>query len=161
MAGSEYDLGKEDSMVIRKGMKKAVSLLLAASMVFAIAGCGGDGEQGEGSGSGNENNAVTGTDKDSQEQGQNTGEGGAAAMGRYVEEQIDLSDQISSQFLDLSKREDGSLAILSNSGMLVSKDQGLTWNEETPGWLSSILQEGTYISSMTMGADGTVGVFRV
>lgn len=160
MAGSEYDLGKEDSMVIRKGMKKAVSLVLAASMVFAIAGCGGDGEQGEGSGSGNENNAVTGTDKDSQNQGQNTEEGGAAAMGRYVEEQIDLSDQISSQFLDLSRREDGSLAILSNSGMLVSKDQGLTWNEETPGWLSSILQEGTYISSMTMGADGTVAVFR-
>lgn len=157
-AGSEYDSGKEESIVIRKGLKKTVSLLLAASMVFSMAGCGGDGGQSTEAGIGNKDNTGTSTDQENQGPDGNADHDGTSAMGRYVEEHIDLSDQISSQSLDLSRREDGSLVILSNSSMFVSKDQGTTWNEETPDWLTAILQEGTYICSMTMGPDGTVAM---
>lgn len=140
-------------MVFRKNMKRMISLLLTASMVFAMAGCGGGGA---GSAAGTDNTESNASADD--HEGGKESEGEPAAMGRYVEEQIDLSEQGTSP-LDLCMREDGSLVIMDSSvGMLVSNDQGATWTEETPDWFADMKANDTYISGMYMAPDGTVAV---
>ena len=130
-------------------------LVLAASMVFTMAGCGkGSGGSDDVSGSAGQN-----TDASEDGQGQtNGGDNGPTAMGRYVEEEIDLSEQ-SIYPMDLCVREDGSLVILDQeTGTLVSGDQGVTWESETPDWYRTLREQGRYINSMCMAPDGTVAV---
>ena len=138
---------------MKRNLKKAFSLLLAASMVFAMVGCGtggaGDGEQ--------EMNG--GTDAAGEKaQDVTTGGDGPVAMGRYVEEEIDLSEQLA-QPSSMSRLADGSLVIMDKAvGMLVSKDEGETWTEETPDWFAELKDSEVYISNMYMGSDGTAAV---
>ena len=134
-------------MMIRKSMKKVISLLLAASMVFTMAGCGGGGGTGtDGQGTGTDSMGSS-TDTGNKGQSGNAGEDGPAAMGRYVEEEIDLSEQASSP-MDLCMREDGKLVILDRYvGMLVSEDQGATWTEETPDWFPDVKKDAGWISN--------------
>ncbi len=142
---------------MKKSMKKIISLLLAASMVFAMAGCGGTdtGEQGGNAGS-QDNGTDIGSNGENGPKDSKDGEGGPTVMGRYVEEQIDLSEQ-ATNFTDLCIREDGSLVIMDRDvGMLVSKDQGATWNAETPDWLADYREH--WISSLSMAPDGTVAL---
>ncbi len=139
--------------MIKKEMKKAVSLILAASMVFAMAGCGGGGSDGAGVGNEKENGAA---DTENNKKSDKDTEGGANAMGRYVEEETDLSDKLGSRPMDLCRRADGSLVIVSAAGFLVSKDQGRTWEEEMPDWLAGLSEEYSYIPNMYMAPDGTV-----
>lgn len=141
-------------MVIGKKWKKMISFLLAGTMVFAMAGCGKD--------SGGANGAVGGVDQDTDvtDDGQENDGGGndSTAMGRYVEEETDLSEQ-STYPMDLSIRDDGSLVILDrNTGVLVSRDQGVTWESEMPEWYVALQEKGNYINSMCMAPDGTVAV---
>ena len=140
---------------MRERTKKAISLLLAASMVFAMAGCGG-GADGQDAAT---DAANAGADAGGQAQeGGKTGEGGPVAMGRYVEEVIDLSEQ-ASQAKDLCVREDGSLVILDReAGMLVSQDQGVTWTEDKPDWFDAVKEEAGWISDICMVSDGTVAL---
>lgn len=142
--------------MIRKNLKKVCSLLLTASMVFAMAGCGGGGaETGDNAAPGSTDGAGMEEQGDT---GENAGGDGAVAMGRYVEEEIDLSEQISNP-KDLCLMEDGSLVIMDSSvGILTSKDQGETWTTETPAWFSEMKANETYISSMYMAPDGTAAV---
>ena len=90
-------------MVLRKNMKRMISLLLAASMVFSMAGCGGNGS---GSSADADNTGGSAPEGDSKSGGESGGE--PTAMGRYVEEQIDLSEQGTSP-RDLCMREDGKI----------------------------------------------------
>lgn len=144
--------------MVKKSMKKIISLLLAASMVFAMAGCGGDDartdEQGANVNIGDNSEEIGNTEESGSKDG-NTGDG-PTAMGRYVEEQIDVSEQATGA-TDLCVREDGKLVIVDrNVGMLVSEDQGATWNTETPDWLADYQEH--WISSMCMAPDGTVAL---
>lgn len=140
------------SMALRKNMKKIAGILLTASMVFAMAGCGGNGADGSTTG----DNAETGVSADDNKS--SGGEGEPAAMGRYVEEQVDLTEQGTSP-LDLCMREDGSLVIMDSSvGMLVSQDLGATWTVETPDWFADMKANDAYISGMYMAPDGTTAV---
>lgn len=144
--------------MVKKSMKKIISLLLAASMVFAMAGCGGDDagtdEQGANVNIGDNSEEIGNTEESGSKDG-NTGDG-PTAMGRYVEEQIDVSEQATGA-TDLCVREDGKLVIVDrNVGMLVSEDQGTTWNPETPDWLADYQEH--WISSMCMAPDGTVAL---
>ncbi|MDE7186140.1 MAG: extracellular solute-binding protein [Lachnospiraceae bacterium] len=140
-------------MVLRKNMKRMISLLLAASMVFSMAGCGGNGSGSLADADNTGGSAPEGDSKGGSESG-----GEPTAMGRYVEEQIDLSEQGPSP-RDLCMREDGSLVIMDYSaGMLVSNDQGAAWTVETPDWFAEMKADDTYISSMYMAPDGTVAV---
>ncbi len=141
---------------MKRNLKKAFSLLLAASMVFAMAGCGtggaGSGEQ--------ETNGGTDAAGEKEQDGTagTTGGDGPVAMGRYVEEEIDLSEQLQ-QPSSMSRLADGSLVIMDKSaGMLVSKDEGATWTAETPDWFAELKANETYISNMYMGPDGTAAV---
>ncbi len=142
--------------MLRRNLKRVVSLLLAASMVFTVAGCGGDGTGTSGNtvpGSGD----TAGTEEPGKT-GEDTGEDGPVAMGRYVEEEIDLSGQATDP-KDMCMMEDGSLVILDRSaGILVSKDQGTTWAAEKPAWLTELNENDRYISNMYMAPDGTVAV---
>ena len=154
MTDFDSNLYKERiNMTVRKSWKKIISLILAGNMVFAMTGCGG-GSGGSDSGVGSAGQNV-GTSDGGQEN-ESSVENSPAAMGRYVEEETDLSEQITYP-MDLCVREDGSLVILDGkAGMLVSEDQGVTWESEMPEWYMAMQGEGTYINSMCMAPDGTV-----
>jgi len=128
---------------------KFLCFLLAGAMAAALTGCGGgEGAQRNG-GMNADESAGTGT------QG---AAGGQTAMGRYVEEEMDLSGLITAP-AGICRREDGSLVILDdNLGYLVSKDGGLTWESEMPDWMKEMQEQYFYIAEMAMSPDGTVGV---
>lgn len=147
----------EEKMKIKKNIGKLISLLLTASMVFAMAGCGGGGA---------DNLPGPGDDKDGAQEGDpgqngsDENEDGPVAMGRYVEEQIDLSEW-GTWPGDLCMREDGSLVVMDHdAGMIISKDQGATWTVETPDWFAEMKAQDIYISGLYMAPDGTVAVIR-
>lgn len=147
----------EEKMKIKKNIGKLISLLLTASMVFAMAGCGGGGA---------DNLPGPGDDKDGAQEGDpgqngsDENEDGPVAMGRYVEEQIDLSEW-GTWPGDLCMREDGSLVVMDHdAGMIISKDQGVTWTVETPDWFAEMKAQDIYISGLYMAPDGTVAVIR-
>ena len=132
--------------------KRIISLILAFSMVFVLFGCSnsadGSGVQSVGNAnqSGNTN------------QTQGEAGNGEAAMGRYVETEIDLSDKLINARA-FCKREDGSLVIIDEyQGFFISQDNGDTWTLETPDWLVSMLENQYYISNVAMAPDGTVGI---
>lgn len=139
-------------MMIRNKVKKAAGLVLTASMVFAMAGCGG-GSDGHNIGSEGESGTTGSKEKN---EGDKSADEGVSAMGRYVEEETDLADKLGSRPMDLCRRADGSLVIVSVAGFLVSKDQGRTWEEEMPDWLAGLSEEYSYIPNMYMAPDGTV-----
>lgn len=126
-------------------------------MVFAMAGCGGGSA---------DNLPGPGDDKDGAQEGDpgqngsDENEDGPVAMGRYVEEQIELSEW-GSWPGDLCMREDGSLVVMDrDAGMIISKDQGATWTVETPDWFAEMKAQDIYISGLYMAPDGTVAVIR-
>ena len=117
--------------------KKVLCFLLAVSMTIALSGCNSGVETGGNSGNqtdigGNEGISEGTGDENAAEVS------GNVAMGRYVEEEIDLSEMITSP-AEICKREDGSLVILDRIyGPLVSGDQGSTWSMETPDWFKEM-----------------------
>lgn len=137
----------------RKSRKKIICLLLAVVLVFTLAGCGG------GNSNGGQSNASSGAGtaaEGGEQKGNPDGANEQQAMGRYVEEEIDLTELASSPFTNLCRREDGSLVALNcTGGYLVSKDEGVTWNDETPEWLREI--DG-WTSMIAMTPDGTCGI---
>ena len=136
----------------RTGKRKSrfLCFILAVSMALTLTGCAGGGEGGQGS---------SGMNMDGQAQdGTSGGSNGQTAMGRYVEEEIDLSNVMFSP-RGICRREDGSLVILdSYVGYFISKDGGLTWENEVPDWLSEMMAQQIYISEAAMSPDGTVGM---
>ncbi len=131
-------------MVKGKGKIKSrfLAMVLAASLAVVLAGCGG--EDGPGSEAG--------------KQEASGDEDGKKAMGRYVEEEIDLSDLTVAPD-GICMRDDGSIVLLdSYKGFLVSKDDGRTWENEVPAWLEEMMQQQYYIGEMAMSPDGTVAV---
>lgn len=150
-------------------IRKAVSLIVLFSMLLTLlGGCGQNGA--------NQGNTVPGTngaditdsgnvektdikdpgqDKNSdQDAGKQVAD--SQAMGRYVEEVTDLSDRISGRRNKLFRLADGSLIISDgNKPFLVSKDNGVTWEEEKREWLSKLEENDSYIVDMVIGADST------
>ncbi len=129
---------------------------LAALMTMAaVCGCGG-GETGRSKGDkadGSEG-TVTGEDGQSAKYG-----GDGEAMGRYLEEESDLSEYLEGYRNHLFRLQDGKLVIAEPmQQLLVSEDNGATWTWEENDWLSPLIEEGNYIQSIAIGADGTKGV---
>ena len=143
-------LGEKNSM-IRKSKKKVISLLLSISVILSLPGCGGNM-----SGTGDFN---TGDGAGTKEQGRTPAAAdGENALGRYVEEKIDLSSQLS-EAASMCMLDDGRIVIMDGfKGMLVSEDHGSTWNTENPEWLTAMLGKNIYIGTMTMAPDGTAAV---
>ncbi|MDE7340306.1 MAG: extracellular solute-binding protein [Lachnospiraceae bacterium] len=83
----------------------------------------------------------------------------STAMGRYVEEIIDLSDRIG-YASHIYQMDDGNLLISDNfNAFLVSADKGATWEAETEerSWKTPLI-EWDGIDSIAVGADNTVAV---
>ncbi len=142
--------------------KKIMSLLLAVSVILTAAGCSGQDAIEPGSMA----DAVTEKDHDDSEDAlsgeQTTQEGDdVAAMGRYVEEELDLTEFLSSSEGNrgIHRLADGSLVILSTlNGLVVSKDDGATWQTEMPDWFAAMKQDEKYIIDMDIARDGCMAV---
>lgn len=133
--------------------RKLPAVLLICTMVLLlVSGCG------KGTGEVNENNRQDNSSVNGNETGPDGNElSDGVAMGRYVEEIIDLSDKTSGYRNYLHKLEDGSLIITDREkDFLISKDNGLTWNEDPRSWYQEILADETYVMSIAIGKDNTV-----
>ncbi len=138
---------------MKKTRRKILSVVLALTLAFMLPGCGKDAVESDVPGIGNAEGA------DAQAQGgENSDNASSSAMGRYVETEIDLSEQLHDA-QGLYKLDDGSLVIPDGvQGLLVSRDKGSTWELETPEWMLDMLTNGYYISEMAMAPDGTIAV---
>lgn len=132
---------------------------LAAGMALvmtaaAVCGCGGSGTGG-GAADGEGNPDGTVTDKSGRSAEQDSG----GAMGRYLEEETKLTDYLEGYRNHIFRLSDGSLVLSEPMHqLLVSKDNGSTWEWEENDWLSPLLEEEIYIESIALGEDGTKGV---
>ncbi len=80
------------------------------------------------------------------------------AMGRYTEEEIDLSQNVSTMG-GLSRLSDGSLLLSSpTEGLWVSKDKGVTWEPKDVPYFNELIEKEFYIRDIKMSSDGTVGI---
>lgn len=150
-------------MKIKKSRSVCVSMikkLLSTGMIFvmtivSICGCGtGKNAEKKGDTADGSENAVT--DGSGNSGGQNSD---SAAMGRYLEEVTDLSEFLSGYRNGIFRLDDGKLIVTDpSSQFLASEDNGATWVAEERDWLASILQDGGYIQSCDISADGTIGI---
>ncbi|MDE7176784.1 MAG: extracellular solute-binding protein [Lachnospiraceae bacterium] len=135
--------------------KRLLALLMAVIMLFTcLAGCGKTHEDG-----------VNGTDGTLSK---NVGEDGTdsqladgnIAMGRYVEEVTDFTDnRISGSGSRLHRLSDGRIVLSDNySSFLISDDNGATWKGEDRKWRSRLNHEGKMPSEIAIGADNTAAV---
>jgi len=128
----------------RRIINRFLSCLLALSLTAALTGCAGGGAGEPGRAEGNPDSSG--------------GESEKTAMGRYVEEEIDLSESLAG-VSGFCRREDGSLVITDTYlGYWVSEDEGRTWVNEMPEWQAEMHAQRYYIAEMKMAPDGTVGV---
>lgn len=82
----------------------------------------------------------------------------ANAMGRYMEEAIDISDQVC-YGCRLHQLENGSLVITdSENDFVYSADGGVTWEADIRDWRTDMIEKDTYILDYAVGADNTVAV---
>lgn len=136
----------------RKVQKSLAALLLSVMMASLLGGCGGQ--------SGNESgiNTQEADDTRAGEQGTSESEEGVA-MGRYLEEVTDLSEQIGGYREQLYRLSDGKLVITGEyEDFISSKDNGATWETDQRDWRTAMLEQDVYIMDFAVGADGTVGV---
>lgn len=150
-----------------KRKKRAVSILLSVMiLILFLSGCGSsdagyDADQTDSfENAGNTDAENIGADdpetgaEDTQPESD-----GPVAMGRYVEEVTDLSERISGVFNRLYQLADGTLIITDpGMGLLISKDNGVTWEEEKPEWFTRLTESGIYIAGIAIGADHTTAV---
>ena len=126
-------------------MKRALCVLSAASLILT-AGCG------------NQNNRTDGSPGNSQGETQGSSLGDPdTAMGRYAEEEIDLTDKLEI-VRGMKKLPDGTLIITdSSSGVWESKDSGATWENANSPWLDEMFMHA-YFMDLQAAPDGTLGV---
>lgn len=131
--------------IIAAGM----SLIMTVSL---LAGCGNSGQKtGENSTDGTGNMAAGGSGQ--------AGEGSdSTAMGRYLEEVMDLSGRLSGYREKLFAFEDEVKITQPMGSMQVSEDHGSSWKTEEPEWLNEFFGNGGYLDDYAIGADGTIGI---
>lgn len=123
--------------MVEKVLKKLIGLALAA-VILLTAGCGNS----------------NGKDFSKEESGSNNSD---IAMGRYAEEEIDLSESLANT-REIKKLSDGRLMIAdTSSGIWVSDDNGSSWKSENTKWLEEKLKNA-YIMDITVLEDGTFGI---
>lgn len=130
----------------RKGKIKTAFFPLLTILAISLAGCGtagGDMEKEDSAGKGG---------------GQN-GELSLKAMGRYVEEPMDLTDKISGDGSGIYPLANGNLIVTDRYTEFVKTgDNGAVWMTDRRRWRTKMMEEGIYIMSMAVGPDNTVGL---
>ena len=148
---------------LKKINKWISALLLCAMLVTALTGCGNSAaESAENTNNVNITDAVesaqSGTESNITDQG-GANDSAPVAMGRYVENVTDLSDRISGFRSSLFRLADGTLIITDSSmPILVSKDNGETWEEEKSEWWNRLNADDHSIMGSAIGTDNTTVV---
>ncbi len=133
---------------MKKLSVKRMLCLTMAAMLLLSSGCGngGDGTGGESDSSGSTAQKESGDEA-----------GGEAAMGRYLEEEIDLSGDLE-VVRGLRRMPDLRLVIEDTyQNFQVSEDQGVSWKAESNPWLEK-KRNSTYFLDAKMAPDGTLAV---
>ena len=134
-----------------KKVKRIMAVIMLFAMIMTMAsGCGSEP-------------AVQGnTETENQEENKPDDEEKTdepVAMGRYVEQVTDLSEQIGGYKNKIYKLSDGQIIISDEyQDFIVSKDNGATWETYQQDWFSKLLEDKTYIHDIQVGMDGTVYV---
>ena len=138
----------------RKGQLKRIfaagmSLIISVSL---LGGCGNSGQQTVGNGTDGAGSVAADVN------GQTSEPANGTAMGRYLEEVTDMSDMLSGYRNGIYRLADGRIVITDpEKHMSVSKDNGITWEQERNDWLDEIFQDEGFVGEYNVGADGTVG----
>lgn len=137
--------------------------IIAAVMSFMmtallIGGCGSEGQQADGK-DGQETDGNLAADGGSQTGGASAD---GTAMGRYMEEIIDLSDKLKGANGNLFALEDGELAVTEVMNLIyLSNDCGKSWETEELDVLDDLYEQDRYVDEYAIGADGTIGMICV
>lgn len=140
----------------KKRRKRILAVLLLFTILLtAVIGCDSSGLTGNGESTKKEDSQSTDTGRENMQQPED-----GTAMGRYVENVTDLSDRINGwQGGGLYRLSDGSLVITdAYKPFIVSKDNGVTWGDDSRPWHDQMRENDTYIMSMAVGPDNTMGV---
>ncbi|MDE7247627.1 MAG: extracellular solute-binding protein, partial [Lachnospiraceae bacterium] len=134
---------------MERGRKITAWLLAAVLVLGMLTGCGGSAGTDE---TGQEGASGSNREMQGAEQG--------TAMGRYLEKDTELNgNDLTDWNSRVARMEDGSLFLTDNSGFaLRSRDNGASWTEETPSWLTRMKEDNKYIRDMAVGPDGTAAV---
>lgn len=148
MTGKELDF---EMVIKKKYVKNRMAILLSMVMLsISLSGCG-DNVTPSSDNIGKESSGHNGTDN-----AESPSEG--TAMGRYVGESVDLSDNLSYNNC-IYKLDNGNLVISdAQNDFLVSTDNGATWEAEQRDWKTQMLEAQMEIQAMAIGSDNTVGV---
>lgn len=155
---------ERDKNRIRRNGKRLLAVCLMLTMLAGLlAGCGNGGvsSTGEEKTTAEDGTGKTDTQTDAGKQANTDGDGSEpAAMGRYVETSVDISENTSRSH-NITAFADGRLVILDDSaGQLISSDGGKTWEAVPIPGIDSMKKfaEENYIHSMAAAPDGTVAV---
>ena len=103
---------------------------------------------------------LAGCGKQEGEKEQDNGREGNAeqvTMGRYVEEETDLSSYME-KAAGIYKMSDGKLMVIGNQGeIIISKDNGNTWENDSRQWIKE-KASNAYIMDVKIDSKGTAGV---
>lgn len=159
---NKNDRKDEEEMV--KEILKTVAMLLIALLLtcVGVSGCGKspaeDKAAPETVGSGTEHGSGgVGIVGGSDEAG---GKEGPAAMGRFVETVVDISEQMGRSY-GITPLADGSLLILNDkTGRLISKDGGKSWESQPIPGISDLaaFTKENFIFDMAAAPDGSIAV---
>ena len=134
-----------------KKVKRIMAVIMLFAMIMTMA-----------SGCGSEPTVQGNTETENQEENKPDDEEKTdepVAMGRYVEQVTDLSEQIGGYKNKIYKLSDGQIIISDEyQDFIVSKDNGATWETYQQDWFSKLLEDKTYIHDIQVGMDGTVYV---
>ncbi len=134
-----------------KKVKRIMAVIMLFAMIMTMAsGCGSEPTV-------QENTETENQEENKPDDEEKTDE--PVAMGRYVEQVTDLSEQIGGYKNKIYKLSDGQIIISDEyQDFIVSKDNGATWETYQQDWFSKLLEDKTYIHDIQVGMDGTVYV---
>lgn len=152
-----------------RNSKKLLAVCLVLTMLAGIlGGCGKgeapqSGEQGMAANDGTGTQGSAGQSDSATQSNDEEAEDGPAAMGRYVETAVDISEQVGNAH-GLTVLADGRLLIPEEkTGMLISADGGKSWEAKPIPGIDSMaaFTKENYIFDMAAASDGTVAVLYV
>lgn len=144
---------------MRKSMKKRMlCLLMAAVMVVLATGCGGKSTQENPTPQGGGESPASDEAQEKKQAIDEVTPSENTAMGRYVEEETDLSENLGTP-LSMQRLSDGSIMILDQYHFpMVSKDNGLTWEVKETEWFKERETKSYYVHHAKASPDGTIGI---
>lgn len=134
-----------------KKVKKIMAVIMLFAMIMTmVSGCGSKPETQGNTGTENQGGNKSNSEEETDE---------PIAMGRYVEQVTDLSEQIGGYKNKIYKLLDGQIMISDEyRDFIVSKDNGASWEAYQQDWFTKLLEDETYIYDIQVGVDGTVYV---